>query len=558
MKMFYGDSELRPAPQISITQNNIYANDIIIGYNYTITLTGYAISEHIDMENDESLPVGDIAKVLIRIDELENILIKNGSNLIFIDENNGNAEIVKAVGGTLRSLNFEQNPNNWLNYAQYVAEIDFNELILLDDNISCANSYLNSNSIVSQLINVNKYKLKSFSDSWSFDAQDESVNYYLNDSNQGINNSVIKISYKIDATGQTIYNNDQVLPAWVQAKNFVQQRLYDQVTQLDTIFKIHSSTSCGGDSLNNIGNYGAGILQQIKNAYSIFNEQISCTSSESDGTFSLTYDAILKIIDSESFGDSKVLHTVNKVKSSNRTGLVNDITISIEGEITGLCDGGIINSNGNFRLPKTGAFLITNNTANKYDNAYNFLSKIFNDNKDNLNDDYMKFLDITIDELNLTNKICTNNLKPSSFNLTKDYMKGIISYSAEYSSIDLCVSQDGDQISDGNISSITVDINPSKQIISEHIVPGGDYLLQDLGTKTSHQVVVKCNGKIPRRNCVTPNIINTLIKQRPVLPNVQLPITNNSMLIDQKLTNDLLKGTYTLTLTYLCHEGYCV
>lgn len=551
-KIYYNDRELSPVPVVNIDYTPVYIGDIIATYAYTVTLNGYALSEELknpDTEEEQSLSFASISKVIDKIKDIKEIFSVNGSTLKI--SNSNNTELIKAVGGTLQSLTFE--PGNWSNYSRYTCIIEFNELTLVGDTASCVQSYLNSNSISKNLIDIEKYKISEVNDSWVFSVEDSLYNYISE-----INNSVINISYNINVVGKNYFNTEKELsPAWIQAKIFAQNRLHDQVNQLESILAIDGSSCAPESSLSSIGSYKNGMAESIKNSYGIFNETLSCSCSEANGEFSLRYNAILKHNQINQYDGENVLHAVIKTKTETKDGSNKNISIKVEGNIIGLCEGGLVQTlnNGNFSIPKNGSLLISKNKNSKYKNAYAFLTdKIMESDFQKLKDDFRtsELLNITEEELEIPSaESCNSKFLPTSINLTKDYLKGTIDYSVEYNANDICSNVDG------NIYSISVDIEPAKPVYAEHIIPDFDHIVQDMSTKTSHKITVKAVGKIEVDTCITPNNINQLLIDGPIAPKVNVPLPSNAILIDKRLDNDLLKQTYNYTLVYLCHKGKC-
>jgi hypothetical protein len=96
-KAYYGpdgdfsDSyRLKPAPTISISTEFAYANDVIIGYTYSVSLQGY-------ITNPEETSK-QIQNVVDGIENIRKILSRNGSNLQINDASG--SDIIKCKGGT--------------------------------------------------------------------------------------------------------------------------------------------------------------------------------------------------------------------------------------------------------------------------------------------------------------------------------------------------------------------------------------------------------------------------------------------------------------------------
>jgi hypothetical protein len=267
IKIYYGpiknENRLIPAPDMDISVEFNYSNETIIGYTYIINLkgviTGLDLRNHTDNAVVESETYG-IGAVIDHIHTLRKILSQNGSVLHVIKNDTNSTHILRARGGILRSFSIEPSSNNWIHYAEYSASIEFNHIDFGDTPSSDNCSVFLDNSSYSFLLD--KYKLKIFSDSWSFTFDENEAFNKLrkNDENidMNINNSAFNIQYTISATGKhhwdynetedsTTNHDAKLLPAYEQAKNFVQERLFTQVKGLiQNVLKDNSISACSG------------------------------------------------------------------------------------------------------------------------------------------------------------------------------------------------------------------------------------------------------------------------------------------------------------------------
>jgi hypothetical protein len=565
------DYRLSPVPMVTLSTEFQYANDVIIGYTHTLTLSGH-ISNYRRLSNqDESNSNPDyytknIQKVLEGIELVRKILSRNGSNLEIRDD--FGSVMVKAKGGTLRSLNFDETDNNWSTYATYSASIEFNEIEFLGENINCSSSAIDGSSKSSNLINIDNHKIKSFTDGWSFSIAEQGYDYARTidtGSDIKLHNMVINASYNINATGKNYYIDDKVVPAHEQARIFVQKRLYDKVAQLVTggnsnLFKITSAvngTACGSDTLNSIHQDGNGILGNI--TYLPHNESVNCEISESEGSFSVNYSCILKSkATGMTYSGQSVIHTITKSRSRNaESGTKDNYSISVEGNIQGLYLGGLIYSAGNFSLPSNGSFIIkASDGANKYSSASNFYSSI--GTEEDLNDGLKQALNITFAELNINPSGCSGSTlpttpKPSSFNLTRNYIDGTITYNAEYSSNSAC-NKEGE-----SFQSVSIDVENPVPVLAEFIVPNGGTIIQDIQTITAKKINITISGRKQKNRECCPDI-NAMIQDMGcgavVLPSgVSLPDPNKYVLTQKQRTDNKTEGTYNFSLSYTCLPG---
>jgi hypothetical protein len=582
IEMFYGtvndnDSKIIPAPNMSIGITYDYANDTIIGYTYNITLNGTITS--LDLRNlaygDEYDPTEynhrNIGSLADSIDKTRFLLAQNGNVLHITDAATGTT-FFKAKGGILRSFNVGESNNNWANSASFTATIDFNA-IDINDVEDCYSSFLDITGFPTNdkgIVEINAYKLRSFSDSWSFSFEDET--YDVNGQNEAggyinLDNSHFKLSYQANATGKSyyVYSDDDtsastLIPAWEQAKNFVQYRLYHQVTSLiDGVLKTYTSGCGSEDGLNDInipGNTTSGLLSSLGDSnYSIFNEEISCDSSESQGTFSANYSCIVRRSTGGPYSPSNCFHTVQKSTNDNNSTGNTVRNINLTGKITGLMEGGIVRSNKPIELPAQGKLFIYNNMngQEKINNALGLLNSIYfsNNNTRDFYDHFKTALNINFDGL----QGLSNDPNPTSFNLTYNYLEGTIDYSVEYSSRNNCST---------SYSLITVDIEDRTKVFVVLDIPGSNScgVVQPLGTYTLKKVNVTIEG-YNSANAIAPGQINleSLIDcanscgETPSLP-INIP---GGTITDQTYTLDPFTGKYTINVSYMCpQDSICI
>jgi hypothetical protein len=595
-KMYYGsidaDHRLIPAPDITIATELQYSNDSIIGYTYTINFTGKVTALDLrdaDPNADIDLNSYDygIGAVTDHLSILRSILAQNGNSLHIID--NGN-EILTAYGGILRSFEINESDNNWYHYADYTATIEFNTIQFIGSTWKssyveedCANPFIDSTSYTKDnagIADISKYKIKTFSDSWSitFDEQQafERVLQIENGANLNIDNNGFNLTYTISATGKHFFTNEgKLLPAWENAKNFVQYRLYEQVTNLISNVLKDTGSSCsppdGLDTLNNPGE--SGLYKNIGNSnYLVFNEKITCESSEGDGTFSATYNALIKNNKTSSWTLPQAKHKVSKTISISKATGSTQKTVSVKGTIEGLVQGGIINAPQPLSLPNQGAFLIyQNSTSNKYDNAKLLLNNIYSDTdynsgvgasgKRDLKPAFKNALGITMANVfgngcpsNPTEDPRTDPPHPISFNLTHDYNGGIITYTAEYSNT-AC---------DRKYKEVSIQTSNPTKILAILNVPNSYScpIIQELGTYTAKKVTVTIRGT-DLSDIGQPENINIFSEvdcgtcySSGYYP-VDLPPEDNLVLTQSEYTKNPIDGSYTITLGYICGTEGC-
>lgn len=601
IKIYYGqinsEHRLLPAPDISIGLEYNYSNDTIIGYTYIVNLSGQITALDLRaLNNGDEIPDNPsygIGAITDHINKVRNILTQNGSILHIVKSSNGQS-ILKAKGGILRSLSFDESPNNWVHYASYTATIEFNSVDFGSDTENCTDIFLDPSAHApgsAGIVDINKFKIKSFQDGWSFTFdENEAFNKITNNDiniNLNINNRSFNIQYNISATGKHFFSYDnettgqsKILPAFQQAKNFVQYRLYEQVTNLlNGVLKNSYSASCsGGDDLSDLhvpGSSSDGLLENIgDNEFRIFNEQISCESSESDGSFSAIYSAtVMTTLGNPDWSSLGAKHTVSKNINKSFKGTAKTTNISVNGSIQGYLEGGIINSPGPISLPDSGAFIIySGSSSSKYNNAKTLLDKIYNESdygsglgesgKRDLKKIFKDALGITLaelDALTADDDPVSDPPHPISFNLTHDYNNGTINYSLEYSSTNACGKK---------YQEINVQISNPTKVTATFNIPNSNTcpIIQELGTKTAKTVSVTIRG-FDHSDIGRPEVISLkeqLDMANPgclnvgYLPPITIPgITEDSILTQRQYTKNPMDGSYSLSLNYICSTKGC-
>lgn len=514
IRMYYYESDnpdpyseqnrLVPVPQISITPEYYYANDTVIGYTYNLDLAGYATS--LDTRVSQTGVLG-FTDTLRSIKNIKNIFNRNDGILEIIDSS---GTILKAIGGTIRGLNFQESPNLWINYSQYSAQIEFNEIqfsdcIGLSELVACS-SVPSGITDSPQLLDMKQYKVKSFNDGWSFSIDDSAYNTY------GIfKNELINISYNISANGKHYFVEEKLLPAWEQAKNFCQYRLKQQVNRLvrsvlripDYGSQCGEQDSCKTDgTLHTIFNSGLpGLLDGLsEDDFEVYNEKISCTTSEGNGTFDANYTAILKRKYTEATGlaHPDCIHTFNISRNLTDDGRQKNIQLNLQGNIMGLVPGGLVRSSGILVFPNQGSiFISTIPSGNKYNNALIAYNKI-GDNKA-LYPQFLSYVGITNQAVGVAGScVIASGVPPTnSLNVVHNYIDGSINYSASFDSIGAC------RGSGNAYSSINISVEEKTPLIAEFVVPGRQNgpIIQRLNTFNPKKITINIEGANPAGNC---------------------------------------------------------
>lgn len=568
VKVYYiseGDSgpdetnRLVPAPLLSINQELIYANDIVIGYTPIISLNGNCTS--LDLRNITPGNVYDFNDTIVAIKNFKEIISANGGTLLVTDANG--KELLKATGGIVRSISIEESENKWVNYAPYSLDIEFNELWLGDcDALITKNcgEIFDGLTETPELLNMKKYRVKSFKDSFSLElSEDTMYNAFLLD-NLNINNQHFNIKYTIDATGKHYFNSDfQLMPAWEQAKKFVQFKLIEQIkNRLISQFMQRYTTGCDDPQTKVLEELyesnSPGLFDNITlNDFQIFNETVSCDASEAEGSFSATYSAIIKRKHAGSANNQGVLHFFNKSINTTDDGSVKNVTITFSGEVRGLIETGLIKTPNIIELPASGSIFVYNDNAtdSRYSKALAGLTDIVDTANEDIKSNIKTALGITNSALGVTGN-CINASgvpSPASYNLNHTYVDGVITYETTYTTERAC------SPSGTSFTNINITVEDSVDIVAEFVIPGRSKgpIIQKIGAKNPKKININIDGSVGQKCCLTTNIDDLYDEACAgfVLPDGIPP----AALAGAKLTQDQfvvnpLDGSYSISRSY--------
>lgn len=513
IRVFYDGLELIPAPTISIKKEFIYANDNIIGYTYNININGYASS--VNKENNNY--VSNITNTVNALDNIHFILHKNGKNLTITCDD---TEIFRAEGGQLRSFNVEESDNKWVQYTKYSASLEFSNIgYSIGTTVSIADDTLSADSF-DYLV-----KLKNYNDSWNFQASEEEVySFYIVPGTASEDFSRFNVTYTISATGKHYYDtNGNLIPAWVAAKNFVQQKIYHQILTFKNASPLsfyflpntsYNSNEISGPLLNNAlsSTYTGATLypllnNNLINNFSIFNESINCTTSESDGTFSATYSCVCKKINQTWMPYS--IHTFDIAYDKTRDFKEINNTISVNGTVTGMLETNILANvaDGSILvLPNNGSFIgsdVPGDYVTKYFNALrDFNMYIADATHSDLQPAYKTALNVTYGTLFSLTDLATSCIDlttlvdPQSFSINHNYATGSIEYSIEYNTNRACSRSRG-------FETLTISEEDSVPIIAEFVIPGREEgpILQFLNTNSNKKISMEFKG-VTKKGCI--------------------------------------------------------
>lgn len=568
-----------PAPLIDISPEIYYSNDTPIGYTYNITINGYANAIRPNERPPADLTY-EIDNVISHMDHIRDVFSYNGGN-IYIQQGNQNAISIEGV--TLKSIQFDQSSNLWTQYSPFTIELECNEVNFsgcVPSGIikSCSGNFFQppvQKEIYAStgLININNYKIKDFNDSWTFDIEEDINNNYIT-TTSGIYNNSFKVSYTLSATGKNVYTNGKFIPAWEQAKLFCQHRLYTQASGLFKNVLQHSTTENSTNFINpkleikdlytNIAISGTSGLFCLPE-YRIYNETINCETSEANGSFSVTYNALAKKLDSN-YSDAENAAIHNFTKSVNHTdNPERAVSINVEGTVTGLVQGGFIHPTGigipkdNFILPASGNFIVKqNNSTTPYTNAKAaFLARIKSNSANDLSIPFKTLLDITKSGLSVVDNngnFVAGQPDPTSFVVDHNFSDGTITYNASYDTKNTIASTYG-------YSNVSIVRQYPVPIFKEFVIPGraAGPIIQKLGTNENGKISITIEG-------VDTDNINSQSYLNPINDSLNMDAINGLQdLVNSTITSDYIKtksdytknpidGSFVINLEFLCQK----
>lgn len=515
--------EIVPSPNINLSIETFYANESIIGYTYNITLTGYAAAKQ--TRNDVN--AAGIDRVVGSIAKIQNIFddVGNGGKLI-VTKPGSSDELMVFKGGRIKKIEFTPSNNQWVRYSEFNIEIEFNDAKLFGCNFNsekgCTSTLFDTeNSLSGGLLTVQSqlvdhganaptgYKIKSFSDKWTMDLQDEIYDWALVDDVLELNNKRYTVQYTISAVGQHYWDgNGKLFPAWKQAKAFCQQRMVEQINALYSNMAMHYSGTenqfCNSfEDLTKIHDTVSPSIHTTIGPYKIFDEKITFGPSESDGGFELTYTSLLKRNVNNCITHDQATHTLNITRGGTKEfGKSQARSVTLSGTIQGLLkytdNGSIIwpNAEG-FSIPDSpGVMTFLPPKADvkyKWKKAKELLDRFLDECSgtikcEALADIVFKCIESSCSKVypgqscGEENEIIGTQMIPNNFNITHNYGLGTIDYSVEFSpeSRSRC--------------NITISTEEPVPITAEFTIPGKGIYYQPLGGCTAKKWTINAEG----------------------------------------------------------------
>lgn len=583
------DKAIPNTEEINISMSYRYSGENVLGYYYTIGIKG-KLFEHNPIGAMTS--IGHNTKYL---PHMQDVISWQGGTLFFTDDKF--KILFKARGVKIYSFKFDE--GKWTNYIPYSLDIEAQEILFNGESTVCDSS-IDSKMFDSQkMTNPNLFKLKDFSDSWNMNFKDVYTDIRSLDREsdpQGqqlfsVLNKTLEVEYSLNATGSDFYKEDgSMVPAWEMAREFCQKRIFQQIEALrdDTSVKILNITNsvdrCGANKpLEDLYDNLNPLIKNLKSK--AYNETLECSASESDGTFSLSYKAILK---PDGDPDENYIHKIEKSMEASNNSPTRKI--NLKGEIVPLVPGNLFEGKGAIIPKQTGKFLVANpeltvSSSNyvfglKMDIAEKAFTKLCNRELTDLSDYLKENLGITHYWLLEGDSTGCEGEAPyeaypraTNFGTARDYNAGTISWTAEYDAAADCA---------GNYSNISVTINRPGRVIANVSIPNGrfanktwnpfgiSHFIQDIGTETRTTMDITISGR-DSKFCCRGRDEATLVRQILAQGNNEITYDNyiigkmpivapspnpNSVLTRETKNVNIYTGEYTANLSFiLCTSG---
>lgn len=563
-----------------------YAGDNLIGYNYVIDVKGQILDFDVKKKYGQNF-----ADKLKRMQRITKLLNDQGKALVYADQEHN--VLLTARGCQLRSLSFDEQAG-WTNGIPYSFQMTASEINFFQGELGPAGIIKNT---YNKLVEGEQNKIKDFTDniSYTFDEGILGDIYTLDpevpadplaDADR-IEQLTVNFSYDISAVGMNYTNSAGLLiPAWEQARIFCQKKLKEKIEDMSNsvnarILSIDKTSSeCNATrALNTLYNDNGptsnAIFDNAGMVFKAYNEEITTTTSESEGSFGVKYSCILKR------GTKKYIHKISKNLEQGLTD--SSKKYKLQGTVEGLVSGGLFfgDDYGDIKFPNTGHFLVGNSTTAstvnvKFDNANVGYLGIVDQYECDLNDAAKKQLEIT--HAKLTNPdndtiFCGGFLeaypRASSFTVQKNWNEGTIDWTAEFSSSLDCAK---------DYTSIEFSINRETPVVTSLVIPNGStftpmnplgigHRLVYIGTMTNPtmDVTIKGTDHSQRYCCLgvgagasLANFLTNSNAPITVLPSIysKLPNLANAVLTRSSKTLNINTGDYTINLSYiLCTPG---
>jgi len=581
--------ELVPSPNISVSLENYYSNESIIGYTYNVTLTGYAASRQ-DREGSYATHINNVVGSIARIEDLFN-KVGNGGKLVVNKPGasgegpDSGSKLMEFTGSRIKSINFSPSQNQWVYYSEYTIELEFNEANFFGCNYThtknsgttmydaVATTGSAVDTIQNKLVDLGSnsptgYKIKSFNDQWNMNLQDEIYDWALVDGSLEVNNKKYTVEYNVSAVGQHYWDaSGNLFPAWKQAKAFCQDRLVEQINGLYTNMAMHYSgpeaAFCGSsEDLSTIHKIDSPSIHTTIGAMHIFDEKITFNVSEADGSFNVSYSAIVKKAKETCITSADTTHNISITRGGTNTcGQTNMAkTVTLSGTIQGLVrygnEGSIIwpNAEG-FTIPDSPGAMVflppKSDVKYRWQMAKALLDRFLSECDGKivcgaLCNIVLKCM--TPPDNAACQEICVPTCpRPNSFSITHNYNAGTIDYNVEYS-------YDTNDTK-GKRCNITISTEEPVPLTAEFTIPGKGIYYQPLGGCTPKKWTINAEGTIEgydNTDCETLGGLMQVCTDLPTGCGDFIPPGNGYLLLSKQKTFNPMDGSFSYNATYAC------
>lgn len=571
------DFELVPAPLLNVTMEHFYSNESIIGYTYNVTLTGYATHKQ-TRSSDNATTIDWVINSIIKVQSIFDGA-GNGGNLIIMSPHFEKGPIMVFKGARIKSMNYPPNDNQWVNYSEYTIELEFNDV----EFFGCDRSQVKDCGIVfhdgtshlsgvdtvqDKLVDIKKFKIKSFSDQWNIDLGEEIYDWALVDNTLEVNNKRYNVQYSVSATGQHYWDKEgNLFPAWKQAKAFCQDRLVKQINSFYDNIAMHylgpELQPCESEeNLKTIHSTASPSIHNTIGAMNIFNENFSFDQSESDGSFTINYSAIIKKAKETCITSADTIHNISityggsNTCGQNKMAKTANLSGTIEGLVRDTSQGSIIwpNSEG-FRIPDNPGQIslvpVKSDSKYKWKKAKELLDRFISecDGKivcSELCSIVLKCMSsIDADECR---EVCAPSCpRPSNYTVTHNYNAGTIDYNIDYSY------DSNDR--NNNRCNITISTEEPVPLTAEFTIPGRGIYYQPLGGCTPRKWTINAEGIISGYDEVDCNDLPGYLSTCSCLPKGcgdLIPTGNGYLLLSKQQTFNPLDGSFSYNASYVC------
>ena len=416
-----------------------------------------------------------------------------------------------------------------------------------------------------ELVDFKKYRIKAFNDNWNINLADEIYDFTRVDDAIDLSNKRYTVEYTVSATGQHYWDeNEKLFPAWKQAKAFCQDKLVKQINGFYNNMALHytgpENQICNSEEgLQDIHRQTSPTIHNTIGAMSVFNETITVNPSESDGTCSITYNAIVKAGKESCVTSLEAIHNINiSFQGQNECGKTKGAkSVTLSGSIEGLLKG---NNQGSIIWPNSEGFSIPDSpdqpvlichrdtNKHKWKNAKVLLDRFIDNRGAIVCNELCSIImaGVASESGDECKNTCTNSCThPASFNITHNYNAGTIDYNVEFN-------YDGNNRE--SICNITVSTEEPVPLTAEFTIPGRGMYYQPLGGCTPRKWSINAEGRIAGYDNISCSDLTqylTVCGAMPVGCTGLIP-PDGYLLTSKQQTFNPIDGSFSYNASYVC------